>query len=130
MEAGRIGEFANDWDGYAGVIPKTSATIAEMLDYYGYATAAVGKWHNTPIDTLGSGPHDCFPTGHRFDHFYDFTAGKTSQCEPVLWDNTTLSGVVAELIDFRDSQRESGGLRACHDEARTCPLPYDELEIR
>lgn len=28
-------------------------------------------------------------------------------------------GVVAELIDFRDSQRESGGLRACHDEART-----------
>jgi len=41
----------------------------------------------------------------------------------------TRLGVVAELIDFRDSQRESGGLRACHDEARTCPLSYDELEI-
>lgn len=38
-------------------------------------------------------------------------------------------GVVAELLSFRDSRRESGGLRACHEQARTCPLPYDELEI-
>jgi arylsulfatase A-like enzyme len=36
--AGQIAEFANDWDGYTGVIPKSSATIAEVLGYYGYAT--------------------------------------------------------------------------------------------
>ena len=53
--AGQIAEFANDWDGYTGVIPKSSATFAEVLGHYGYATAAFGKWHNTPIDTLGSG---------------------------------------------------------------------------
>jgi arylsulfatase len=40
---GVIAEFANDWDGYSGVIPKTSATMAEVLRQYGYATSAFGK---------------------------------------------------------------------------------------
>lgn len=86
---GQIAEFANDWDGFTGIIPKTSATFPEVLGHYGYATAAFGKWHNTPIDTLGSGPYDRFPTGHGFDYFYGFIAGETSQWEPVLWENTT-----------------------------------------
>ena len=33
---GTIAERAVDWDGYTGVIPKTSATIAEVLRHYGY----------------------------------------------------------------------------------------------
>ena len=86
---GQISEFANDFDGYAGAIPHSTATFAEVLQEYGYATAAFGKWHNTPIDTLGSGPYDRFPTGHGFDYFYGFVAGETSQWEPVLWENTT-----------------------------------------
>ena len=28
---GQIAELANDWDGYSGVIPKSSATVAEVL---------------------------------------------------------------------------------------------------
>ncbi len=87
--AGQIAEFANDWDGYSGIIPKSSATMAEVLGYYGYATSAFGKWHNTPVDTLANGPYDRFPTGHGFDYFYGFIAGETSQWEPALWENTT-----------------------------------------
>ena len=45
---GQIAELANDWDGYTGMIPKSSATVAEVLRNYGYATGAWGKWHNTP----------------------------------------------------------------------------------
>ena len=45
---GQIAELANDWDGYTGIIPKSSATVAEVLKDYGYNTAAWGKWHNTP----------------------------------------------------------------------------------
>jgi len=86
---GQIAEFANDWDGYTGVIPKSSATFAEVLRDYGYATAAFGKWHNTPVDALANGPYDRFPTGHGFDYFYGFIAGETSQWEPALWENTT-----------------------------------------
>ena len=87
--AGQIAEFANDWDGYTGVIPKSSATIAEVLRYYGYATAAFGKDHNTPVDQIGNGPYDRTPTGRGFDYFYGFIAGETSQWEPTLWENTT-----------------------------------------
>jgi arylsulfatase len=86
--AGMISEYANDWDGYTGVIPKSSATIAEVLGHYGYATAAFGKDHNTPIDQLANGPYDRTPTGRGFDYFYGFMAGETSQWEPALWENT------------------------------------------
>ena len=87
--AGQIAEFANDWDGYTGVIPRSAATFPEVLHHYGYATAAFGKWHNTPIDALANGPYDRFPTGHGFDYFYGFLSGETSQWEPALWENTT-----------------------------------------
>jgi arylsulfatase A-like enzyme len=61
------------------VIPKTSATMAEVLHHYGYKTAAFGKWHNTPADqTTAMGPFDRWPTGHGFDYFYGFLAGETS----------------------------------------------------
>ena len=87
---GTISERAVDWDGYTGMIPKTSATMAEVLHYYGYKTAAFGKWHNTPADqTTAMGPFDRWPTGHGFDYFYGFLAGETSQWEPRLVENTT-----------------------------------------
>ncbi len=86
---GTIAERAVDWDGYTGVIPKTSATMAEVLRDYGYNTAAIGKWHNTPADqTTAMGPFDRWPTGHGFDYFYGFIAGETSQWEPRLVENT------------------------------------------
>jgi arylsulfatase A-like enzyme len=86
--SGTIAERAVDWDGYTGTIPKTSATIPEVLRHYGYKTAAFGKWHNTPADqTTAMGPFDRWPTGHGFDYFYGFLAGETSQYEPRLYEN-------------------------------------------
>ena len=88
---GTIAERAVDWDGYTGVIPKTSATMPEVLRHYGYKTAAIGKWHNTPADqTTAMGPFDRWPTGHGFDYFYGFLAGETSQWEPRLVENTNV----------------------------------------
>ena len=84
---GQIAELANDWDGYTGIIPKSSATIAEVLGDYGYASAAFGKDHNTPVDQLANGPYDRTPTGRGFDYFYGFIAGESSQWEPALWEN-------------------------------------------
>lgn len=85
---GTIAERASDFEGYTGIIPKTSATIAEVLGHYGYKTAAFGKWHNTPANqTTAMGPFDRWPTGHGFDYFYGFLAGETSQYEPRLYEN-------------------------------------------
>ena len=64
---GQIAELANDWDGYSGRIPKSSALAAEVLKDYGYTTAAWGKWHNTPAEeTTAAGPFENWPTGHGF----------------------------------------------------------------
>ncbi|TJZ81750.1 arylsulfatase [Rhodococcus oryzae] len=88
---GQIAELANDWDGYSGHIPRSSATAATVLRHYGYSTAAFGKWHNTPAEeTTAAGPFDNWPTGVGFDYFYGFLAGEASQYEPNLVRNTTL----------------------------------------
>ncbi|GFG50102.1 arylsulfatase [Mycolicibacterium agri] len=88
---GQIAELANDWDGYAGKIPRSSATMAEVLRQYGYATSAFGKWHNTPAEeTTAAGPFDNWPTGLGFEYFYGFLAGEASQYEPHLVRNTTV----------------------------------------
>ena len=94
---GTIAERAVDWDGYTGMIPKTSATIAEVLHHYGYKSAAIGKWHNTPADqTTAMGPFDRWPNGHGFDYFYGFLAGETSQWEPRLFENRNADRTAAE----------------------------------
>ena len=89
--AGQIAELANDWDGYSGHIPKSSAAAAEVLKDYGYNTAAFGKWHNTPAEeTTAAGPFENWPTGLGFEYFYGFLAGEASQYEPNLVRNTTI----------------------------------------
>jgi arylsulfatase A-like enzyme len=87
---GQIAELANDWDGYAGEIPKSSALCAEVLRDHGYSTAAFGKWHNTPaIETTQAGPFHNWPSEIGFEYFYGFLAGEASQYEPNLVRNTT-----------------------------------------
>ena len=87
---GQISAIANDFDGFSGTIPKSSATVAEVLKDYGYNTGAWGKWHNTPEEQITSkGPFDYWPTGYGFEYFYGFLAGEASQYEPTLVRNTT-----------------------------------------
>ena len=87
--AGQIAEFAADFDGYVGEIPRSAATVAHVLSAYGYDTGAFGKWHNTPpTDVTPTGPFDQWPTGQGFRYFYGFIAGETSQYEPRLFENT------------------------------------------
>jgi arylsulfatase A-like enzyme len=87
---GQISAIANDFDGFSGTIPKTSATVAEVLKNYGYNTGAWGKWHNTPEEQItNKGPFDYWPTGYGFEYFYGFLAGEASQYEPTMTRNTT-----------------------------------------
>jgi len=87
---GQIAAIANDFDGFSGIIPKSSATVAEVLKNYGYNTGAWGKWHNTPEEQITSkGPFDYWPTGYGFEYFYGFLAGEASQYEPTLTRNTS-----------------------------------------
>src|SRR6201998_4127747 len=89
--SGQIAELANDWDGYSGKIPRSSALVAEVLKDYGYSTGAWGKWHNTPaVETTAAGPFESWPTGLGFEYFYGFLAWRAFQYEPHLVRNTTV----------------------------------------
>jgi arylsulfatase A-like enzyme len=85
---GVITELATGYDGYTGIIPKSAGTVAEILKQNGYATAWIGKNHNTPAwETSEVGPFDHWPSGLGFDYFYGFNSGDTSQFEPILFEN-------------------------------------------
>jgi arylsulfatase A-like enzyme len=86
---GTVAEGASGFPGYNSLWPKSAATVAEVLKDNGYATAAFGKWHNTPIwQTSRVGPFDRWPTGLGFQHFYGFLAGYDNQYFPRLFDDT------------------------------------------
>jgi arylsulfatase A-like enzyme len=90
---GNITEVATGYDGYTGIIPKDTATVAEILHQNGYITAWFGKNHNTPIyETSPMGPFDHWPNGLGFDFFYGFMAGDTNQVRPYLYQNQTALG--------------------------------------
>ncbi len=87
---GAISEIAYGFPGYDGMIPRSTATVAEILRDNGYGTAIFGKAHVTPMwETSPAGPFDRWPTGLGFDRFYGFLGGETSHWEPALYDQTT-----------------------------------------
>ncbi|MBX3436710.1 MAG: arylsulfatase [Planctomycetaceae bacterium] len=87
---GFLMEWATGFPSYTTMIPKTTATVAEVLKDTGYTTWWFGKNHNTPDwETGPTGPFDRWPTGMGFDYFYGFNAGETHQFYPVIFENTT-----------------------------------------
>lgn len=86
---GTLADFPSGFPGYNGQWKRSTATIAQVLRGNGYATAAFGKWHNTPANEAGpTGPFDHWPTGLGFEHFYGFMGGETSEWEPQLYRDT------------------------------------------
>ena len=88
---GVITEAATGYDGYTCVLPRSCGTIGQVLQQYGYATAWIGKNHNTPAwETSAAGPFDRWANGLGFDYFYGFNAGDMNQWDPVLFENRNL----------------------------------------
>ena len=87
---GSIAEWSAPYPGYNTVLPKSAATIAEVLKENGYSTSAYGKWHNTPMWQVSpAGPFDRWPTGLGFEHFYGFNQAADSQYYPRIYRDTT-----------------------------------------
>lgn len=64
------------------------ATIAEILQEYGYATFCTGKWHLS-ADQCSAGPVKGWPLAKGFDRYYGFLQGENDQYHPhLIRDNT------------------------------------------
>ncbi len=83
-----------------GAIPRSAATLAEILRDRGHATFAAGKWHLAPMaECTAAGPLQNWPLQRGFDRFYGFLQGETDQFYPELTsDNHFVDtpGTVAE----------------------------------
>lgn len=85
---GVITEMGTGYPGYTTILPKSAATMGEVLRQHGYSTAWFGKNHNTPEwAQSAAGPFDRWPNGLGFDYFYGFMGGATSQWNPSLVEN-------------------------------------------
>src|SRR6201999_517919 len=89
VNMGSIENFATDFPGYTGNIPKSAALLPQVLEMNGYATAAFGKWHPVPEAELKlDGPFEHWPTHQGFDDYYGFLEGETDQWYPELTSGT------------------------------------------
>ena len=68
-----------------GYLPRSAATLPELLREQGYATFATGKWHLTPpTESTTAGPFHRWPLGRGFERFYGFMPGSTDHWYPDL----------------------------------------------
>lgn len=89
VASGVITEFATGYPGYNSLVPKSAASVGEVLKQNGYNTSWYGKMHNVP-DWMSSqaGPFDLWPSGLGFEYFYGFIGGDSDQWHPALFENT------------------------------------------
>ena len=87
---GAVLNTPSPYPGYNGMLPKSAATLAEVLRQNGYGTAAFGKWHLAPEwESSPAGPYDHWPLRQGFDHFYGFLPAETDQFAPTLVQDQT-----------------------------------------
>ena len=68
-----------------GALPRSAATVAEVLRESGYATMCTGKWHLAPMsECSAAGPFQNWPLQKGFDRYYGFLQGETDHFYPEL----------------------------------------------
>ena len=89
LNTGSLTDFPQPQAGYNAMIPKSAATVAEVLRQNGYNTAFLGKHHNLPKGPFSSaGPRDYWPTSLGFEYFFGFIGSDTDQWRPTLYRNS------------------------------------------
>ncbi|HWA62784.1 MAG TPA: arylsulfatase [Caulobacteraceae bacterium] len=80
-----ISNFDTGFPNMRGAVPRSAATLAEILRDNGYATFAAGKWHLAPMsECSAAGPYTNWPLQKGFDRYYGFLQGETDQFFPEL----------------------------------------------
>lgn len=94
---GSITETATSYPGNTGIIPQSTATVAEILKLNGYNTAQFGKNHETASwEVSTSGPFTRWPVYKGFEKFWGFMGGETNQFYPAVYDGTVKIEVDSE----------------------------------
>lgn len=80
-----VSNFDTGYPNMRGAVPRSAATLAEVLRDSGYGTYATGKWHLAPMaECSAAGPYTNWPLQKGFDRYYGFLQGETDQFFPEL----------------------------------------------
>lgn len=103
VATGTLTDFATGDPGYNSLLPKSAASIAEVLRQNGYNTAFFGKEHNVPKGFGSAGPFDYWPTRRGFDYFLGFIGSETDQWRPTLFRNMdpVIEDAPTKILDER-----------------------------
>ncbi len=97
---GSLPEFPGPFPGYTSSWPRSCTPWPRVLRDNGYATAGFGKWHLTPDRVQGAaGPHDRWPMGWGFGHFWGFLGAETGQYDPLIVEDNRIVGVPEGTAD-------------------------------
>jgi len=91
------------YPGYqAGEISRDAPTMAELLRAQGYATYAVGKWHNTAeYNVTAAGDRASWPLQRGFDRFYGFVGGEAHYFAPAqLFEDNAIVACDSYAADY------------------------------
>jgi len=117
---GVVTDFSSGYPGYWSILPRSAATIAEVLRQNGYNTAFFGKHHMVPApQTSNAGPFDLWPTGLGFEYFYGFIGAETDQWTPALYRST--SPVDPPRGSVLDKDLADDALRWIHNQKAAAP---------
>jgi arylsulfatase len=123
VATGTVVDSATGFPGYWSIIPRSAATVAEILKDNGYNTAMFGKHHNTPHwQESPAGPFDLWPTGLGFEYFYGFLGGDADQWTPKLYRNTMpANGPLADPTQTLDKDLADDAIRWLHNQKANGP---------
>ena len=122
VATGTVLDFTTGYPGYWSIIPKSAATVGEVLRQNGYSTAWFGKNHNTPgWERSPAGPFDHWPTGLGFDYFYGFMAAETNQWTPTLYRDTAQLPTPRDPGYILDRDLADDAIRWVHNQKAGAP---------
>ncbi len=123
VSTGMLVDSALGYPGYWAMIPRSAATIGEVLKDNGYNTAFFGKHHNVPnAEDSAAGPFDLWPTGLGFEYFFGFIGGDADQWHPHLYRGT--NAVDERTLGFTlplDHMLADDAIRWIHNQKANAP---------
>jgi len=118
---GALTDFAEGFPGYTTFLPKSAATVAEILRDNGYVTAWFGKEHNIPPGQASdAGPFNQWPTSIGFDYFYGFVGAETDQWSPQLYRDKVRQPL-SESSEVLDKRLADDAIRWIHNVKAAAP---------
>ena len=123
VSTGMLTDSATGYPGYWAILPRSAATIAEVMKDNGYSTAMFGKHHNVPnAQQSPVGPFDLWPTGLGFEYFFGIIGGDADQWHPKLYRGT--NAVDERTLDFTlpmDHALADDAIRWIHNQKANAP---------